>query len=153
MNWYPLLLFAHVVAVVVWVGGMFFAHQCLRPAAAQLLEAPQRLQLWNDVFARFFLWVWAAVVLIPASGLSIIATIGWSAAPLRWHLMLLVGLVMIAIFLIVFFSPYRRLQRSVRAQDWKAGAAALARIRHLVGVNIVLGLATIAIATAGRLFA
>jgi len=153
MNSYPLLLMVHVICVVVWVGGMFFAHQCLRPVAAQLLAPPERLQLWHGVFARFFPWVWVAVVLIPASGLSILATIGWSAAPLRWHLMLLVGLVMIAIFLVVYFAPYRALQRGIQAQDWKAAASALARIRQLVGLNIVLGLATIAVATGGRLLA
>ncbi len=151
MNWYPLLLLLHVTGVVVWVGGMFFAYLCLRPVAAQLLQAPERLQLWRGVFERFFPWVWAAVVLIPASGLTIIAAIGMSAAPLRWHLMLFTGAVMIVIFLAVFFLPYRALRRAVDAQDWKSGAAALATIRQLVGLNLLLGLLTIAIATAGRL--
>lgn len=153
MNWYPLLLLVHVVAVIFWVGGMFFAYQCLRPVAARLLQPPERMQLWRGVFARFFPWVWAAVVLIPASGLTIIATIGWSAAPLRWHLMMTSGLLMIAIFLFVYLRPYQALQRCVQAQDWKAAAAALARIRQLVGVNILLGVLTVAIATAGRLIA
>ncbi|SPE30507.1 conserved membrane hypothetical protein [Burkholderiales bacterium] len=151
MNWYPLMLLLHVTSVVVWVGGMFFAHQCLRPVAAQLLAPPERLRLWRGVFARFFPWVWAAVVLLAASGLTIIGTIGMAAAPLRWHLMMLAGFVMIGIFLAVYFRPYRALQRAVDAQDWASGAAALGRIRRLVGINVLLGLATIAIATAGRL--
>jgi len=151
MNWYPVLLLLHLTSVVVWVGGMFFAHQCLRPVAAELLAPPERLRLWRGVFARFFPWVWAAVVLIAASGLTIIAGIGFANAPLRWHLMMLAGLVMIAIFLAVFFLPYRALQRAVDAQDWASGAAALGRIRRLVGTNVLLGLVTIAIATAGRL--
>ena len=153
MNWYPLLLLVHVIAIVVWVGGMFFAYQCLRPVAAQQLAAPERLRLWDGVFARFFPWVWAAVVLVPFSGLSIMGTIGWSAAPLRWHLMLLTGFAMIAIFLVVFFFPFRALQKGVQTQDWKSAGAALARIRQLVGLNLLLGILTIAIATAGRLIA
>jgi len=153
MNWYPLLLFVHVISIVVWVGGMFFAYQCLRPVAAQQLAPPERLRLWDGVFTRFFPWAWAAAVLLPFSGLSIIGTIGWSAAPLRWHLMLLTGFVMIAIFLLVFFFPFRVLRKSVQAQDWKSGGEALARIRQLVGLNILLGLLTIAIATVGRLIA
>jgi len=151
MNWFPLLLLLHVTSVVVWVGGMFFAYQCLRPAAAQLLAPPERLQLWRAVFARFFPWVWAAVLLIPATGLTTIASIGMRSAPLHWHLMLLSGTLMIAIFLAVFFLPYRWLQRAVDAHDWKSGAAALARIRQLVGINLLLGLLTIAFATGGRL--
>ncbi|KAG1694742.1 Bifunctional purine biosynthesis protein PurH [Nymphon striatum] len=44
----------HVLAVVIWVGGMFFAHQALRPAAVSTLEPPLRLQLWVATFKRFF---------------------------------------------------------------------------------------------------
>ena len=35
----------HLVAAVIWVGGMFFAYMALRPAAATVLEPPARLQL------------------------------------------------------------------------------------------------------------
>ena len=38
-----LLLLLHILAVVVWIGGMFFAHYCLRPAAAEKLSPEQRL--------------------------------------------------------------------------------------------------------------
>jgi uncharacterized membrane protein len=153
MNWSPILLLIHVTCVAVWVGGMFFAYQCLRPVAAEQLAPPERLRLWNAVFARFFPWVWAAVVLIPASGLTTIAAIGMRAAPLHWHLMLFTGSIMIVLFLVVYFVPYRRLRTSVQSQDWKAGGGALALIRRLVGINLLLGLLTIAIATGGRLIA
>jgi uncharacterized membrane protein len=59
------------------------------------------------------------------------------------------GILMMLIFLHVFFAPYRRLRRAVEKQDWTPGAGALAQIRILVAVNLALGLATIAIATAG----
>ena len=49
-------LIIHIFAAVVWVGGMFFAHQVLRSAAAAL-EPPSRLVLWSRVFGRFFAWV------------------------------------------------------------------------------------------------
>ncbi|MBN9426061.1 MAG: hypothetical protein J0H09_06095, partial [Burkholderiales bacterium] len=61
-------LLLHIVAVAIWVGGMFFAYVCLRPVAAELLEPPQRLRLWRGVFRRFFAWVWGAVLLMAASG-------------------------------------------------------------------------------------
>jgi uncharacterized membrane protein len=141
----------HIGSAAIWVGGMFFAYQCLRPVAAQLLAPPERLLLWQAVLARFFAWVWVAVVLIPVSGLATLLNIGMRNAPLHWHLMLLTGTLMIAIFLGVYFLPYRALTHAVGRQDWAAGGAALARIRQLVGVNLLLGLLTIAIATAGRL--
>ena len=146
----PLLRFLHLASVAIWVGGMFFAYVCLRPTAVEVLDAPPRLRLWRGVFARFFVWVWAAVIAIPLSGLAMIAHTGFAAAPLNWHLMLTSGSVMIAIYLYVYLVPYAALQRAVDAEDWKAGGAALGRIRQLVGLNLVLGFVTIAIATLGR---
>ncbi len=153
MNPYPLLLMLHLAGVAVWVGGMFFAYQCLRPVAAAQLAPPERLRLWDAVLERFFRWVWLAVVLIPASGLATLVTVGMGTAPRHWHVMLLTGTLMIAIFLFVYFAPYAALRRAVAAGDWPAGGAALGRVRQLVGWNLLLGLFTIAVATAGRLFA
>ena len=64
MSHAPLLLFLHVAAVTIWVGGMFFAYVCLRPVAAMQLEPPARLRLWRGVFGGFFPLVWASVVVI-----------------------------------------------------------------------------------------
>lgn len=153
MNLQPLLIFLHLASVALWVGGMFFAYVCLRPAAAELFEPPQRLRLWRGVFARFFVWVWGAVVLILASGLIMIGKAGFAGAPLSWHLMLTLGTVMIGIFIYVVTGPYAMLERAVDAEDWKAGGAALNRIRQWVAVNLLLGFLTIAIATLGRWFA
>lgn len=151
MDWFPVLLLLHVLGVVVWVGGMFFAYVCLRPVAASQLAPPERLRLWRAVLGRFFSWVGAAVVLIPASGMATLAAIGMASAPLRWHLMMTSGLLMIAIFLFAVAVPYRALVRAVDAEDWPAGGKALANIRRLVALNLVLGFVTIGFATVGRL--
>jgi uncharacterized membrane protein len=145
-----LSLFLHVLSVVVWVGGMFFAYMALRPVAASVLEPPQRLLLWAGVFGRFFPWVWAAVVLILFSGLHMLSLLGGAAAPHYAITMLALGVVMMLIFGHVFFSPYRKLKRAVDAQDWQSGGAALGQIRKLIGINLSLGLATIAVVFAGR---
>ena len=150
MNLQPFLLFLHLASVVLWVGGMFFAYVCLRPTAVELFEPPQRLRLWRGVFSRFFVWVWGAVVLIPASGLIMLGQTGFAAAPLSWHLMLSTGFIMVGIFIYVATGPYAALERAVDAEDWKAGGAALNRIRQWVGANLLLGVATIAIATLGK---
>lgn len=149
-----LMLMLHLLGIVIWVGGMFFAHQVLRPVAAERLEPPQRLPLWVAVFRRFFPWVWASVAAILISGLLMIGLLGgMGGVPLYVHAMLGTGGVMMAIFAHVFFVPYARLKRSVVNQDWKAGGAALANIRQLVGINLALGLITIVIATAGAILA
>jgi len=142
----------HVLSVVVWVGGMFFAYMALRPVAASLLEPPVRLTLWVQVFGRFFPWVWAAVGLILASGFWMVLGPfgGFAHAGLYIHLMMGPGLVMMMIFMHVFFAPYRRLKAAVAAKDWPNGGKQLATIRKLVGINTLIGIAVIVIGAGGR---
>ena len=142
----------HVTGVVVWVGGMFFAYMALRPAAAKLLEPAQRLPLWSATFTNFFPWVWVAVWLILPSGAYLFVLMGgFAGAPRHANIMFALGLVMIWIFGHVYYSSFRKLKRHVALKDWPQAGAALNQIRVLVGANLLLGLLTIAVATAGRL--
>ena len=61
----------HIVAAVIWVGGMFFALVVLRPSTGPL-DPPTRLALWQRVFARFFPWVWGAVAVLLISGFAMV---------------------------------------------------------------------------------
>jgi len=142
----------HLLAVVVWVGGMFFAWMILRPVAATLLEPPLRMPLWDRSFRKFFPWVWAAVALLPATGYWMILNVfgGFRALALYIHVMQGIGWIMIAIFLHVYFAPYRRFRAAVAAGDFAAAGKNLATIRRLIGTNLLLGLALTAIASSGR---
>lgn len=148
----PFYLTLHVLSAVVWVGGMFFAWVVLRPTAAQQLEPPARLNLWAGVFARFFPWVWVAIVALPLTGYLMIFGVykGMGNAPLFVHLMNGLGIVMILIYLHVNFAPFKRLKQEVAAQNWPQAGKRLAQIRVLVGVNLLIGLLVIAIASGGR---
>jgi len=142
----------HLLSAVVWVGGMFFAHQMLRPVAAELLEPPLRQPLWVGVFNRFFPVVWGAIILIPVTGYWMIFSVfgGFGAVGMHVHLMQAIGLVMIALFLYVYFVPFQKLKTAVAEKAWPNGKAHLDRIRDVVGINMILGIITIAIGTGGR---
>ncbi|MCB1757036.1 MAG: CopD family protein [Gammaproteobacteria bacterium] len=142
----------HLLSVVVWVGGMFFAWMVLRPAAAVQLEGPDRLRLWNAVFRRFFVWVWLAIALILLSGYWIIFAVfgGMAGVGLYVHVMQGIGLLMMLIFAHLYFAPYARLRKKVAAGDFPSAANELATIRRIVGINLLLGLLTVIIAAAGR---
>ena len=144
-------LVLHMLAAVVWVGGMFFAYMALRPAAA-VLDPSVRLPLWVRTFGRFFPWVWLAVILLPASGYWMIFNVfgGFGGAGLHVHAMQGIGILMILIYLHVFFAPYRRLRQAVATQNWPEAGRRLGQIRILIGLNLVLGLATIVVAVAGE---
>jgi len=146
-------LLLHLLGVVVWVGGMFFAYMALRPVAATVLEPPQRLSLWAGVFGKFFPWVWLSIALILGSGLYLLMALGGASAPLYVLAMLVLGVVMMLIFAHVFFAAFKKLKRAVAEQAWPAGGAALAQIRMLIGINLSIGLITIVVAILGRALA
>ena len=137
----------HVMGVVVWVGGMFFAHLALRPAV-QSLAPPERLSLLAATLSRFLAWVAVAVVGILASGFAMIAMI--DAVGLHVHAMTAVGLAMMAVYAYIVAVPLRSLRGGVSARDWPKAGAAMQRIRQLVAVNLVLGIVVIAVAYLAR---
>lgn len=144
---YAALKTLHLLAIIVWLGGMVFAHFFLRPAVAQL-EAPARVRLMHDVLGRFFRAVLVASLLTLASGIWMLGRVakqvvqsgGSFEMPLYWTLMAVLGVAMVAIFMHIRFALYKRLSRAVQATDWPAGGAALAQIRVWVSVNLGLGL-------------
>ena len=140
----------HVMGVVVWVGGMFFAHVALRPAAAALAP-PVRLPLLAATLSRFFRWAGLAVVVILVTGGGMAHAMGgFRAIGPAGQAMAIVGLLMALVYGYLVAAPYRALRDAVAASRWEAGGAAMATIRRLVGVNLVLGVITIAIAVLGR---
>ncbi len=142
----------HLLAAIIWVGGMFFAYMALRPVAAALLEPPQRLPLWSQTFGRFFPWVWAAIVLLPATGLWMIFMEygGMKNSGGHIHLMLTLGTVMILLFLHLFFVPYKRLNAAIAKGELPAAGKHLGQSRRIIGINLILGLITAVVASAGR---
>ena len=146
-----LALTLHVLSAVVWVGGMFAAYVCLRPAAG-VLEPPQRLRLWRNFFAKFFPWVWVAVLLLLASGYWMLVSTfgGFAGAPIYIQLMQGLGWLMIALFVWLFHGPWLALKRAVDAQDWPAAVPQLGRIRQIIMINLPLGLIVVIIGGTGR---
>lgn len=144
-------LVLHLLFAVIWVGGMFFAWVCLRPASAGF-DAPTRLQLWAEALRRFFPWVLMAVIVMLVTGFYMISAMGGMKAATPYvHVMLGLGILMMLMFLHVYFAPFKRLKRSVAASDFETAAKALNQIRMLVGVNLLLGLIVL-VAAAGAQF-
>ena len=144
-------LIVHILSAVVWVGGMFFALIVLRPATAAL-EPGARLGLWLRVFERFFAWVFAAIVLLLASGYAMIFGVyaGFRGIGLHVHIMQALGIVMMLLFFHLYFAPWRRFRAALARQDQAAAAGQLAQIRMIVTINLFLGLVTVAVGSSGR---
>ena len=144
-------LILHALSAVVWVGGMFFAHQALRPAAV-ILDPGPRLRLWSGVLEKFFAWVIAAIVLLLLSGYAMVFDVFGGFAKIGLHIQLMqgIGILMVLLFLHLYFAPWRRFRAAVARQDWAEGGRQLGQIRTIVTVNLVLGIIVVAIGSSGR---
>ena len=145
----------HVMAAVFWVGGMYFAHQCLRPAAELHLPPPLRLVLWRGVFRRFFSRVFVAIAALLISGYRMIFIYHgrFTDLGLHVHLMQASGWIMIGLFLHLYFGPYARLKVALSDNDFPAAGVQQSKIRKIVGINLMLGVITIILGATGRFWA
>lgn len=139
-----LMKFLHIVAAITWLGGVSFMLFALRPAATALLAPPQRLPLIAQVLRRFFLLVWPAIAILLVTGLVMMLRVGMKNAPLGWHVMFGIGLLMFALFGHLYFGPFRRLKQAVSASNWPEGGRRVGQIATLAGINLALGAVGIA---------
>lgn len=138
---------AHLVAGIVWMGGMAFMLVALRPAAVATLQLPERMQLMGAAFRRFFPLVIVSIIALFATGTNLYTTAfravkaasGQGSVPTGWNIMLVLGLLMMLIFGHIFFAGYAKVKRALAVQDWTLASKAAAQIHTLTMVNFVLG--------------
>src|SRR3546814_13032296 len=96
---------------------MFFAYGVRRPSVGGIDPPAERPRLWRRVFARFFPWVWAAVLALPVSGYALIGVQfgGMAGSPLSIHVMQGLGWLLILLFGHLYFSSWRRFRTGARS--------------------------------------
>ena len=145
-----LMLTLHILATIVWIGGMFFAHMVLRPASIAMLEPNQRLQLWSAVFKHFFYWVWIAIIVLITTGVLLLVNMGgFKTTPIHIHVMAGIAGFMVFLYCVLYFIFYMRFRKLVENNNYPAAASTLNSMRLLVVSNLTLGIFTVVIATAG----
>ena len=137
----------HLIAGIVWMGGMTFMLFALRPAVIIAMEAQPRAILMGQVWKRFYAMVLASIVVLFATGTHLytatfratrLAT-GDGGVPLGWNIMLVLGLVMMLIFGHIYFAGFKNYKRSVAAGDWPLAAKAASLIHTMTLINFSLG--------------
>lgn len=94
------LVWLHLLAAVVWIGGMVFLSFVLVPVLKREPFAPQRGALMRAAGLRFRLVVWTAVGLLLATGPLLMIGRGWSPGePGGWPPVLIAKLSLIALLL------------------------------------------------------
>ena len=140
----------HLLAAIIWVGGMFFAYMAARPVLSEL-DTLLRAKLWAGIFRRFFPWVWGAIAVLLASGIFMVFNSfeGFAQAPAFVNIMMGLGILMMALFAHINFAPYKRLKQAVKANDQGIAAKSMRQIRIMMAVNLCLGLIVVIVAMMG----
>jgi uncharacterized membrane protein len=142
--WMSLIKFLHLAAAITWLGGIAFMLFALRPAALATLEPPQRLPLMSATLQRFLWIARGAIIVLLATGVTMLAMVGFKNAPLGWHLMFGIAVVMFAIFGRLESGPAKRLKNAVAASNWPDAGAQMKQIPPLAMSIFVLGWIAIA---------
>lgn len=110
----------HVLAVVMWIGGVAFVTTVLLPAVRDNLPVAERLAFFERVERRFGQQARLWTLLAGASGFWMVQTLGlwaWFLEPTRWylHLMVLVWLMFtLMLFVLEPFFWHERLLAKAR---------------------------------------
>lgn len=141
----------HLLAALIWVGGMFFALVMVRPAALEL-DTEHRVRLWMNIMNRFIHWIWGAVIALPVTGYWMLYAHmgGMEYAGTHILIMQIVGWMMIALFLFVFFVPYQGMRRMFDKLLMPEAGLYMEWIRTIMSINLLLGIGVILVAVTGR---
>jgi uncharacterized membrane protein len=143
----------HVLGALMWLGGMLATWTILRPAGLAGASRAQRLEHVAGIFPRVFGWIWAAVLILPISGVALLRLrfTGFETAPRDVQIMMGLYLIMVALFLRMQALQLPALRKAVAAQEWADGLAAATKLRRLAIVGLLLGLAVVVLAVARQL--
>lgn len=144
---YGILKTAHLLAIIIWIGGMFFSFHFLAPAAKKL-DPQNRATLMGDTLGRFFRVVSWALGIALVSGIWMVGRVAKGAIvagtnfslPLSWAAMMGLGFVMAGFFVLIRYALYSKLVKQVADADWEGTDKSLVTLRNWLGANLSIGL-------------
>jgi uncharacterized membrane protein len=141
----------HTLAVIVWLGGLFFLCVVSQPSTRDL-DAETALSLWHRTLSRFFAWAWISLLLILATGISMVFLKfgGFSDIPILHQVNRAIGIPAIALYGYLYFGPWQQFRRAMSRHDLTAAQKDIARVRVVMAVILTLGVVASVVSAAGR---
>lgn len=132
----------HLVAAIVWIGGMLFVALVLVPVARGLNDPALRARLFHEVGVRFRVIGWIAIGLLAVSGIVNLIVRPYLLSVPRFHVKLTLVLVALALAALHDFVLGPRAGAPGANPAMRVWASWIARINVLVVLAIVaLGVA------------
>jgi len=141
------LIFLHVIAAVVWVGGMIAMRFAAHQAFLELSQPMERLPIVSKALKRLFLLVMPFVLILAATGA--VLTIGYGIKHTDFHYLTHIkeGIwTIMFINLVAMMIRRSKADKAMAMGDYKKAGELLGLIgRFMVPVNITLGIAAIVV--------
>jgi uncharacterized membrane protein len=141
----------HIVAIIVWLGGLFLLTAALRPATDPVLDGAA-MTMRHAVLSRYMPWGGAALLAVIATGVFIVRRQfgGFGHVPLlhRWNM--LIGIPAIALYGYMQLVTWRACRLAVGRGDWASAERQIRRVRTLAAIVLTLGLASAVVSAAAR---
>ncbi len=154
---YLTLVTLHVLAAIVWLGGVFFLGLVGAPALRRVEPAALRRSLFDAIGMRFRYVGWGAVLVLLVTGTWILQVRGWlsaailgapefwrsgTGAALAWKLSLVTVMLVLSLVHDIASSPARRSGAAPRSEasppPTPRWVLMLARVGALLGVGTVV---------------
>ncbi len=138
----------HAAATAIWLLGLGYLWWALRLAPVATVDRPARLQRWGDLFRHRFGAVWLVLVILSTSGFSLMHASGLTLDTVPRPVQVMIGgaIASVALCLRIRSLLGPELDAAIASQDWPTGAWVLARIRRMVGICLLIGLAVVGVA-------
>lgn len=148
-----LVLATHILAVIVWLGGMFFLTVVLGTGAS-LPDGSAALS-WGRALSRFLPWGLLSLAIILATGVTLVFSVfgGYAHIPTIHRVNMVIGIPAIALFVYLCVVPWRRLRRAALADDTPAAEKTVRQAKMLLTTILTLGLLAAFTSAVGRYYA
>lgn len=131
------LIWIHVLAAMVWIGGMAFLSLVLVPALRRMDNPALRVDFLKLVGRRFRVVAWGSILVLIATGMANLALIGqWPSFQTAFGRLLVIKLLAVGLMLAV--TAFHDVTASARLRSSMGVARWLPRAGLVLGLVVVL---------------
>lgn len=152
---FAVCLVLHMLAAIVWVGGVFFVRAILLPALSGW-DNGERFAALGLILPAFFRSIWGAVVVLLLTGYGVLLfgySDGLGGGGVHVDIMQAVGWVLIFAFVYLDFGPFRLFLRAKEAGDTERALSKLQELQTGLSLTLALGVLTAIVGVSGSLWA
>ncbi|MDE5443126.1 hypothetical protein GWG65_17015 [Bradyrhizobium sp. CSA207] len=143
----------HILAAIIWLGGLFLLCVVLQPSVRPL-DPATALSLWHRVLSRFLVWGWISLVLILTTGITMVFLEfgGFANIPSIHRANMVIGIPAIALYGYLYFAPWQRFRRALSSNGLMATEGSIRQVRILMATILALGLVASVVSAGARYY-